>query len=313
MSRFYDLLRTVGGSEIDLIPTAGKSPEEIALPDIEIPPIFDQPLAAAPPPPGRPGGPRVALQEWEQPDSVVSGIGDGRDSSIAGKTVRAAFGPKLPVLPNAANAAVSEYYRRLRTKLLHLREARSYSTVAITSAAPQEGKTITALNLGLSLAMVPSLRVAIVDADLRRCSLGALLGMTEAPGFSNLVDGTASLSNVLCRLEEESMYFIGPGTSREKPGELLQTSNAGNICRRLGEAFDIVLIDTPPVNVVTDTALLVKHCDAVLLVARAFATTRKAFEKAFQEVQHRRVLGTVLNGATRTRSYRGYKDYSSYY
>jgi Mrp family chromosome partitioning ATPase len=75
------------------------------------------------------------------------------------------------------------------------------------------------------------------------------------------------------------------------------------------EQFDLVLVDSPPANLVTDVQLLAANCDAVLLVARAFSTTRKAFEEAVHNLQPFRVIGTVLNGGTAKRSYR----YNEYY
>jgi Mrp family chromosome partitioning ATPase len=79
--------------------------------------------------------------------------------------------------------------------------------------------------------------------------------------------------------------------------------------RRLSEEFSIVLVDSPPVNLMTDTQLLAAGCDAVLLVARAFSTTRKSLEKAIQDLQPFRVVGSVLNGVSRSQRLRRYRGY----
>jgi capsular exopolysaccharide synthesis family protein len=311
MSRFYDLLKTAGGSGA-LDNAIEAPPPQPALPDIEAllagsaPPLDIATVATtvngiAPIP--------VLRQEIAvPPDEPAGEIVEDRAQSVP-----LVFPAKIPVLTNAANTAVMEYYRRLRTKVLHLREARMFRTLVVTSPEPQDGKTLTTLNMALSFAMVPSFRIAVVDADLRRGSLGGLLGTEDRPGFNNLIDGSASLHDVVYRAKEQGLYYIGRGNSKEPPGELLQSSRVAGVCRRLGEEFDLVLLDSPPVNIVADTHLLVTHCDAVLLIARAFATTKKAFEKAVQEVQHCRIIGTVLNGASRPRSYRGYRGYAGYY
>src|SRR5262249_53692239 len=133
------------------------------------------------------------------------------------------------------------------------------------------------------------------------------------PGFSNLIDGSASLNDVVYRSEEHGLHFIGRGNSKQAAGELLQSPRLAAVCSRLGERFDLVLIDSPPVNLLADTQLIARHCDAVLVVVRAFATTKKDLEKVIQELQPYRIIGTVLNGATaRPRSYYGgYKAYGS--
>ena len=91
--------------------------------------------------------------------------------------------------------------------------------------------------------------------------------------------------------------------------ELLHSSQLSAHFRSMTEQFDLVLVDSPPVNLLTDTQLLAANCDAVLLVTRAFATSRKALEKAVQDLTPFRVIGTVLNGGARVRSYGGYKGY----
>jgi Mrp family chromosome partitioning ATPase len=99
------------------------------------------------------------------------------------------------------------------------------------------------------------------------------------------------------------------GTSTEPAGELLQSSEMSRHFRALTERFSLVLVDSPPVNVVADAHLLAAGCDAVLLIARAFATTRKALEKAADDLRPFRILGTVLNGGTHAQLYRGYGNY----
>jgi len=105
------------------------------------------------------------------------------------------------------------------------------------------------------------------------------------------------------------MHFIVRGNSKVPPAELLHSQRLGTQFRRLSEEFDLVLVDSAPVNVVTDTQLLAGSCDAVLLVARAFSTTRKAMEQAVQDLSPFRIIGTVLNGGPRTQGYRRYTGY----
>ena len=125
----------------------------------------------------------------------------------------------------------------------------------MTSPSPKEGKTVTALNLGFCFAMLPSFKILVVDGDLRRGSLGNWLGMDNTAGLSNLIDGSAKLEDVVWKSDENSMNFILRGNSTVPPGELLQSSHLQGHLRRMTELFDLVLVDSPPVNLITDVQL----------------------------------------------------------
>jgi polysaccharide biosynthesis transport protein len=213
------------------------------------------------------------------------------------------------VIPNAVDQAVVEHYRRLRTKLIQQQTAKPFRSVMITSAGPQEGKTVTVLNLGLSCAMLPDFKVLVVDGDIRRGSLGKWLGVDDNRGLSNLIDGSAGLDEVILKADDLPLHFMARGNSPVSAAELLNSSYLGNCIQKISEYFSLVLIDSPPVNLVTDAQLLAGSCDAVLLVVRAFVTTRKSLERTIQDLQAFRVLGTVLNCGTQAQIYGRYRGY----
>jgi capsular exopolysaccharide synthesis family protein len=213
------------------------------------------------------------------------------------------------VIPNAVDQTVVEHYRRLRTKLIQQQSAKPFRSLLVTSASPQEGKTVTVLNLGLSCAMLPDFKVLVVDGDIRRGSLGKWLGADENRGLSNLIDGSAGLDEVVLKSDDFPLHFMTRGNSPVSAAELLHSPHLGNCVQKMSEYFSLVLIDSPPVNLVTDAQLLAGSCDAVLLVVRAFVSTRKSLERTVQDLQSFRVLGTVLNCSTRAQingRYRGY-------
>jgi capsular exopolysaccharide synthesis family protein len=148
-----------------------------------------------------------------------------------------------------------------------------------------------------------------VDGDLRKGTLGMLLGIADHPGLNNLIEGSAELEDVVLKCDEIPVYFMTRGSAATPPAELLHSSRLLPQLRKMTEHFSLVIIDTPPVNLVADAQLLATGCDAVLLVARAFATTRKALQKAVQELSPYRVIGTVLNRGMRADLYRHYKNY----
>jgi capsular exopolysaccharide synthesis family protein len=222
---------------------------------------------------------------------------------------RVAADQNVRMIPNAVDRAVVEHYRRLRTKIMQQHAVKPFRSLLVTSANPQEGKSVTVLNLGLSFAMLPSFRVLVVDGDMRRQTLSTWLGATDRPGLSNLIDGSASFNDVVFTCEESSIFFVPGGTAKTPPAELLHSSHLSGHFRKMTEQFDLVLMDSPPVNLITDAQLLAEHADAVLLVARAFKTTRKALEKAAQDLLPFRVIGTVMNGGSPAHLYRGYGGY----
>lgn len=222
---------------------------------------------------------------------------------------RASVDQNVRVIANAADRGVVEHYRRLRTKIMQQHSVKPFRSLLVTSSAPQEGKSLTVLNLGLSFAMLPSFRVLVVDGDMRRGTLGTWLGVQDRPGLSNLLEGSASLRDIVYTCEDSSIHFMGAGTSKLPSTELLHSSSARECFREIAGQFDLMLMDSPPTALVADAQLLAAQCDAVLLVARAFKTARKGLEKAVHDLVPFRVIGTVLNGGAPARLYRGYGGY----
>lgn len=240
------------------------------------------------------------------PDADLSDSDTSGQHGSVGGTVKLAIDPKARLIPHARDPVVAEHYRKLRTKIIQQQEKQPFRSLVVTSANPQEGKTVTVLNLALSFATLPSFKVLVVDGDMRRGTLGQWLGVDDSHvGLSNLIDGSAQLDDVLLKSGEVPMHFIVRGNSRVPD---LHSSQLTSHFQRLSEQFDLVLVDTPPVNLIADVQLLAESCDAVLLVARAFVTARKALEKAVQDLSPFRLIGTVLNAGA-GQSY----EYSKYY
>ena len=216
-----------------------------------------------------------------------------------GTILKIALDGRARVLPHMIDPSIVEYYRRIRTKILQEQTAKPFRSLLVASPNPQDGKTVTVLNLGFSLAMLPSFKVLVVDGDLRKGTLGKWLGVGERPGFCNLLDGSAKLEDVVLKSDDNPLHFMVSGQSKAPAAELLNTSDLSGHFRRMAEHFDLILVDSPPVNLMTDSQLLADATDAVLLVARAFLTTRKSFEKAVQDLRRYRILGTILNDGKR--------------
>jgi capsular exopolysaccharide synthesis family protein len=266
---------------------------------IEIPPAF-QNLGSIAPTPEKPV--QVPVEEVSEAPQPVQTVLLGTDTPVV-------LDRRARLLPHTVDKSIVEHYRRLRTKLLQQRETRDFRSLVVASPAPQDGKTVTVLNLGMSFAMLPDFRVLVVDGDLRKGSLGKWLGINNVSGLSNLVDGTAKLEDVVLKCNEIPVHFMVSGTSKAPPGELLHSPELGRYMRKLTEHFDLILVDSPPVNLLTDAQMLAASCDGVLLIARAFSTTCKSFEKTVQDLQPFRIVGTVLNGGANGKLYGRYGGY----
>ena len=306
MSRFYQALREASRSRQN----DAKNPGEAAWAALggsahDVPPV--EPVSPEPAVTAAPLRDETWIPSREMEDAQSAIVPDS--GFFGGTTAKVALDQKARLIPHAVDGVIVEHYRRLRTKLIQQQAEKSFRSLMITSPNPQEGKSVTTLNLGLSFAMLPNFKVLVVDGDLRRGSLGKWLGVEDHPGLSNLLDGSATLEEVVLKCDEIPIHFMVSGNSAVPPAELLQSARSNEHFRRMTEHFSLVLVDSPPVNLITDAQLLAESCDAVLLVVRAFSTSRKSLEKAAHDLQSFRVLGTVLNAGAKVQLYKRYHGY----
>jgi protein-tyrosine kinase len=193
------------------------------------------------------------------------------------------------------NARGTEEYRRLRSRLYHLREKMSLKTMLITSALPGEGKSFTASNLAQVLVRQHGRRVLLIDGDLRGPRLHKMLGTTAGPGLSDYLQGRHDDFSVMQRGPMENLFFIPSGSEIDDPSELVGNGKLKTLVQRVGSLFDWIIIDSPPAIPVSDASLLAKACDGVLLVVRSNVTPADAARKARQEFPEESLIGVVLN------------------
>ena len=214
---------------------------------------------------------------------------------------------KARLFSHTVDSMITEHYRLLRTQILQQQANRMFRSVLITSPGPGEGKTVTLLNLGLIFAMLPSFQVLVVDGDLRRGDVGKWLGIqNDHAGLSDFIEGTVQLEEAVLKSPSVPIRFMVRGNSKLPPAELLHSPRLRSGLQEMAAQFDLVLVDSPPTNLLADAQLLASACDAVVLVARAFSTSQKALEEATQKLRPFRLIGCVLNGGPPTRPYYQY-------
>ena len=194
---------------------------------------------------------------------------------------------------------ITEQYRSLRTRLLSQNPHYEHRTIAITSAIPKEGKSVTTLNLGCTLAEIRHLKVLVVDGDFRRGSLAHMLNQTEGPGLADVLGGEANYHEVIRDTPVPNLMFIPAGSTRKRSAaQLLTSSNAKSVFQRMQTEFHYTLIDTPPATTVSDVAVIGQMCSGVIIVVRLHRTDEGAAQRAVRLLQANSisVTGCLLIG-----------------
>jgi capsular exopolysaccharide synthesis family protein len=193
----------------------------------------------------------------------------------------------------------AEKFRVLGLRLRTLREKRPLKRIVITSTIPEEGKTLTAANLALNQSRSKVLKTVLIDGDLRRPSVGERFGLSRSlPGLVECLTGEKQLPEVLYKLQNTNLFVVPAGIPPENPLELMQTGRAADVLTRLGNVFDWVIIDSPPVIPLADTSFWMKLSDGVLLVAREGVTEKKPLKRALEIIDRSTLLGVVVNSCS---------------
>ncbi len=200
---------------------------------------------------------------------------------------------------DSTSGNAGECLRLLKHRIQRLRETRPVKVLAVTSAAPREGKTIVSTNLALVLARTSS-RVLLIQGDMRRGGVGDILPAENGPGLAECLAGRASFADSVCRLDPVGLYVLPAGEPVDNPADLLQGPQLAAFLQSSREAFDWLIIDTPPVLMFADAQCLATLADGVVLVARAGQTRPAEFEQTVQALRGMFIAGTVLNGYERS-------------
>jgi capsular exopolysaccharide synthesis family protein len=186
-----------------------------------------------------------------------------------------------------------EQYRRLAAVLHDVQVQQGLKSLMLTSALPHEGKTLTAVNLALTLSESYARQVLLIDADLRRPSLHRLFGVSNEAGLGDaLRDGGANLA---VRQVSPRLAVLPAGRPGPAPLAALTSARMGDLIQRCANEFDWVLLDTPPVGLMPDAQLLARLTRAAILVIAAGVTPASAVQRAVAELGSECIVGTVLN------------------
>lgn len=196
---------------------------------------------------------------------------------------------------NGDGRAPTEAYRVLRTNLM-FSQAAAPRSIVVTSATPSEGKTLTAVNLGLTFARGGA-RVLLVDCDLRRPALHRGFGLRSNPGLAQVLSRVARLPDVIRPTGTEGLFVLPAGTRNVSSPEPLPSDRVLELLDTLIRQFDVVIIDAPPTLAAADASILAALAEGVLVVVRSGRTSRVEAQRAIHQLDivGARVLGVVLN------------------
>ncbi|MCG3125692.1 MAG: hypothetical protein CHACPFDD_00517 [Phycisphaerae bacterium] len=216
----------------------------------------------------------------------------------------------------APQSLVAEAFRQVRTALLFSGPVEAQRSLLLTSPSPGDGKSAVAINLAVSLAR-SNQRVLLIDANFRRPSVRDAFGQTRTEGLSNVLVGQMTLDQVVCRTDMPNLDVLCSGPLPPTPAELLGTRYMRELLTETVKRYDRVIIDGPPVLLVSDALVLATMVDGTILVTRAVSNSKGALRRAREQLAKvgARVLGGILNSAqTRSGGYfkRQYRDFYDY-
>lgn len=212
------------------------------------------------------------------------------------------------ILNESSPFALQEAYKTLRTNIQFSLRGNACKRFCITSSSAGEGKSITILNLAISFAETGK-KVLLIDADLRRPALARLMVEKSAPGLSNVLAEQTDVSEAIRPNLYPNMDVLLSGDVPPNPSELLSSEAMQILIEKLSGEYDYILVDAPPVNVVSDCCIIANLLDGVLLLARQGRSKKEGIKQAVNQLKltDAKLLGYVLNGVTtRTKAYYRY-------
>ena len=278
-------------------------------------------------PPAQPEAPKPKVSYTFFSDQAAEATADA-EPTTSSPTPRPAPGAEPPravarladvrVTISGLGSAVAEAYAILQTNLSFSRPDEEIRVLALTSPLPSEGKTTTAINFALTLCE-RGLSVCLIDADLRRGQVHEVFGLPRGPGLAEVLQGKVpfDVAGRVIRVNEfRQLTTLTCGGAVASPPGLVGSAAMRSLLEQLRGHFDLIVIDTPPINILTDAALIGVHADGVLLVVRAGATDIAALGYAMEQLEHVRAptVGVVLNDVDikRYSAYDGAYRYASY-
>jgi capsular exopolysaccharide synthesis family protein len=210
----------------------------------------------------------------------------------------------------------AEQYRALRHLVEQRHKAGDLSVIAVSSPGVGDGKTTTAINLAGALAQASDAAVLLVEADLRRPSIGPLLGFEDSRSaglVDAILDPRMALADIVHPRPPYNLNVVLAGQAPASPYEVLQSPRLGALLEEARQQYDYIVLDTPPLAPVQDARVVARWVDGIVLVVAADHTPRALLEAALDTLEPGKVLGLVFNGYDHLFSRSHARHYVGYY
>ncbi len=230
------------------------------------------------------------------------------DSELDGKEI----GARDLYVHKNPSSLVAECCRSLRTNIMFSAADRQVKTIVVSSANQGEGKTTSVIYLGTVMANSGQ-RVLLIDTDMRRPRLHVSMGQSRQVGLSNLLVGDMSYDDVIKQTEIPNLCILPCGPLPPNPAELLMSQRFETVLAELAKRFDRIILDSPPLQVMTDGVVLSKHADGVILIVKSAHTLRDELKRSAKQVRNigGTIFGVIVNGI-QPDSRSGYSYYAYY-
>lgn len=206
-----------------------------------------------------------------------------------------------------------EYYNALCTNIQLSGD--KLKVISVTSVNPGEGKTTTSVNIARSFARA-GYKTLWIDGDTRNSVMSGFFKSREKiTGLTEFLSGTADLSHGLCDTNIENLFVVQSGSVSPNPTALLQSKNFNDMIETLRKYFDYIIVDTAPIGIVIDAAIITQKCDASILVTATGEVNKRDVQKAKQQLEQtgKLFLGVILNKFdVQHKKYGSYGDYGNY-
>lgn len=212
-------------------------------------------------------------------------------------TAQRSSSQKLYILNDNTTFAVQEAYKSLRTNIMFALPGKECKCIGVTSPVSGDGKSTTAVNLAISLAQIGK-RVLLIDCDLRLPTVSAKLGIRPTPGLSDFLIGEVRIDEAIRNVEKYGIHVLPASNVPADPTSLLDSKQMEHLFVALRRNYEYVIVDLPPVTVVSDALIISKCLDGYLLAVRQKKTKHRAVAEAIRNLQFAdaKVLGAVVTG-----------------
>ncbi len=191
---------------------------------------------------------------------------------------------------------VTEAYKTLRTNLMLSLHKKGCKTIVVSSCFQEEGKSTTSANVALSLAQA-GIKVLLIDIDLRKSRINRFFNVSNTPGLTNYLGGLTSLTEVIKKTSYENLDIIPGGVLVLNPSEALASDVMKEMLETVKNNYDFIVLDAPPLNVVSDALPIIKLSDGVLLVLKEGKSKHTDLVKTIKQIEliEAKIIGFVLN------------------